>query len=140
MALPRSVLFICQMNMVRSPMAAGLMRKLYPDVQRVESCGLSQGEADQLVQSVMSEVGVDMKAHIPQTLDAFENRQFDTVIAFTGSAYSAAEAFFEDTQTEVLHWPLPDPGEGSLDVRAIMNNYRAMRDLIKTRLIRHFGA
>lgn len=140
MALPRSVLFICQMNMVRSPMAAGLMRKLYPDVQIVESCGLSQGEADQLVQSVMSEVGVDMKAHIPQTLDAFENHQFDTVIAFTGSAYSAAEAFFEDTQTEVLHWPLPDPGEGSLDVRAIMNNYRAMRDLIKTRLIRHFGA
>lgn len=139
MAIPNSVLFICQMNMVRSPMAAGLMRKLYPDTAIVESCGLSLGEADQLVQSVMSEVGIDMSAHIPQTLKGFEGRRFEVVIAFTASGFEATKAYFEESDSEVLHWPLPDPAEGSLDVRAIMNNYRAMRDLIKTRLIRHFG-
>jgi protein-tyrosine-phosphatase len=139
MAAPNSVLFICQMNMVRSPMAEGLLRKLYPEVQTVESCGLSQGEADQLVQSVMSEIGVDIKGHVPQTLNAFENREFDMVVAFTESAFNAAQAFFEKTDSEVLYWPLPNPEEGSLDVRAIMNNYRAMRDVIKNRLIRHFG-
>jgi len=140
MTATKSVLFICQMNMVRSPMAEGLLRKLHPEIQTVESCGLSQGEADQLVQSVMSEIGVDMQAHLPQTLNAFENRQFDTVIAFTESAFNAAEAFFEGVETDFLYWPLPNPEEGSLDVRAIMNNYRAMRDVIKNRLIRHFGA
>lgn len=115
------------------------MRNLYPDMDIVESCGLSLGEADQLVQSVMSEIGIDMSAHVPQMLNAFDGRAFDVVIAFTSSGFDAAKAFFEDSDSEVLYWPLPDPGEGSLDVRAIMNNYRAMRDLIKSRLIRHFG-
>jgi len=140
MGAANSVLFICQMNMVRSPMAEGLLRKLHPEVQVVESCGLSQGEADQLVQSVMSEIGVDIKEHVPQILNAFENRQFDIVIAFTDAAFHAAQAFFEGGESEILYWPLPNPEEGSLDVRAIMNNYRAMRDVIKARLIRHFGA
>lgn len=139
MALPNSILFICQMNMVRSPMAEGWMRKLYPDAGLVASCGLSQGDADQLVETVMSEVGADLSQHTPRTLESFDGQRFDTVIAFTNSAHEAAKAYFEDTDSEVLHWPLPDPGEGSLDVRAIMNNYRAMRDLIKNRLIRHFG-
>ncbi len=138
MALPNSILFICQMNMVRSPMAEGWMRKLYPDVGMIASCGLNQGDADQLVQTVMSEAGADLSQHTPRTLESFEGQEFDTVIAFTNSAYEAAKVYFENTDSEVLHWPLPDPGEGSLDVRAIMNNYRAMRDLIKNRLIRHF--
>lgn len=140
MALPSSVLFICQMNMVRSPMAEALMRKHYPKIGTIASCGLSQGEADALVATVMSEVGADLSEHSPRTLDSFGNQNFDVVIAFTSPAYEAAKAYFAETDSNVLHWPLPEPGEGSLDVRAIMNNYRAMRDLIKSRLIRHFGA
>lgn len=116
------------------------MRKHYSSSYQVKSCGLSQGEADQLVQSVMSEIGVDMSQHEPMTLGAFEPNDFDIVIAFTSAANEAAKAYFEGAKAEVLYWPLPDPGEGSLDVRAIMNNYRAMRDVIKSRLIRHFGA
>lgn len=116
------------------------MRKHYPDIDVIASCGLSQGEADSLVETVMSEVGADLSQHEPRTLDSFGDQSFDVVIAFTSSAYEAAKAYFADTDSQVLHWPLPDPGEGSLDVRAIMNNYRAMRDLIKNRLIRHFGA
>lgn len=121
-------------------MAEGLMRKLYPSTYQAKSCGLSQGEADQLVQSVMAEIGVDMSEHEPTTLGSFDPENFDLVVAFTASANDSAKAYFEGAKAEVLYWPLPDPGEGSLDVRAIMNNYRAMRDVIKTRLIRHFGA
>jgi len=47
--LPKSVLFVCQMNMVRSPMAEGFMKKLFPLVANVESCGLSQGDSDEWV-------------------------------------------------------------------------------------------
>jgi protein-tyrosine-phosphatase len=87
----------------------------------------------------MSEVGANLDAHSPRTLDSFGSQTFDVVIAFTSPAFEAAKAYFAETDSQVLHWPLPEPGEGSLDVRAIMNNYRAMRDLIKNRLIRHFG-
>jgi protein-tyrosine-phosphatase len=37
---PTSVLYVCAMNRVRSPMAAGLTRKLYGDAVKVESSGL----------------------------------------------------------------------------------------------------
>ena len=60
MALPNSILFVCQMNMVRSPIAEGLMRRLYPSVERVESCGLSQGDKEQMVETIMAEIGIDV--------------------------------------------------------------------------------
>ena len=137
--LPRSVLFVCQMNMVRSPMAEGFMKKLFPLVANVESCGLSQGDSDEWVHTVMSEVGVDLSNHTPKTLRDLVNQEFEIVITFTKDAYEASGAFFEGADTKILHWPLPMPGEGSLDVRAIMNNYRAIRDVIKTRLSNYFG-
>ncbi len=138
--LPQSILFVCEMNMVRSPMAAGLMRKLFPSVQTIESCGLMQGEADQWVETVMSDIGVDMSEHQPKTLHDLENDEFDIVIAFTPSATEGSKAFFEGQPTEILQWPLPMPGTGSLDVRAVLNDYRAMRDVIKTRLLNYFEA
>lgn len=138
-ALPKSILFVCQMNMVRSPMAEGLMKKLYPSVITVKSCGLSQGDVDDWVQTVMSEVGVDLSRHEPKTLHDLSGQVFDIVIAFTNEAAQASEALFEDSDTQILHWPLPMPSEGSLDVRAVINNYRAMRDVIKTRLSNYFS-
>ena len=115
------------------------MKKLFPLVANVESCGLSQGDSDEWVQTVMSEVGVDLSNHTPKTLHDLVNQEFEIVITFTKEAYDASGAFFEGTDTKILHWPLPMPGEGSLDVRAIMNNYRAIRDVVKTRLSNYFG-
>lgn len=135
----QSILFICQMNMVRSPMAEGLARKLYPSTIEAQSCGLAQGDADQLVEAVMKEVGVDMSQHTPKVLHNFDPSSFDTVIAFTPSAHEAAKAYFGESSAEIIHWPLPSPEEGSLDIRGIMNNYRSLRDVIKTRLIANFG-
>jgi len=59
-------------------------------------------------------------------------------IAFTEAAGDAAKAAFEGTNTSIEVWPLPDPTQGSLDVRAIMNNYRAIRENIEARLKRAF--
>jgi len=53
-------------------------------------------------------------------------------------AGDAAKAAFDGTDTEIQVWPLPDPSQGSLDVRAVMNNYRAIRDNIEARLKRAF--
>jgi len=139
MALPNSILFVCQMNMVRSPIAEGLMRQLYPSVERVESCGLSQGDKEQMVETIMAEIGIDVSDHEPTVLQDYKPENIDVVVAFTPQAFHAAQSYFEGTETEILNWPLPDPGAGSLDVRAMMDSYRAMRDLIKNRILRHFG-
>ncbi len=136
--LPKSILFVCYLNSIRSPMAEGLMRKLYPSVD-VQSCGMASGELDDLMVAVMREKGIDMNDHTAQTLGDVSEVPFDIAVAFTDAAGAAAEATFFGTVTEVERWPIPDPTHGSLDVRAMMNNYRAIRDNIEARLKRRFG-
>ena len=134
---PQSILFVCYLNSIRSPMAEGLMRKLY-SATKAQSCGMASGDLDDLMVAVMREKGVDMSSHEAQTLGDVAEQSFDLVIAFTEAAGEAAKAAFYDTGTAIEVWPLPDPSQGSLDVRAIMNNYRAIRDNIETRLKRRF--
>ncbi|MEP3891624.1 MAG: low molecular weight phosphatase family protein [Hellea sp.] len=136
-AAPNSILFVCYLNSIRSPMAEGLMRKFYPHTE-AQSCGIAAGDLDDLMVAVMREKGVDMSEHDAQTLGDVAEQKIDLVIAFTEPASEAAKAAFDDTDTPIELWPIPDPTQGSLDVRAIMNNYRAIRDNIETRLKRRF--
>jgi protein-tyrosine-phosphatase len=133
------VLFICQLNSVRSPMAEGLLRKQLGDTAEVKSCGLSPVEPNDFMLSVMNEVGIDMSEHNPLSLASVQDDTFDRIIAFTASAQAAAEAAFEDRETPIELWTVPDPGEGSHDVRAMLNNYRAIRSNIGARLEREFA-
>ncbi|MEE9348103.1 MAG: low molecular weight phosphatase family protein [Robiginitomaculum sp.] len=139
-ALPGSILFICYLNSIRSPMAEGLMKKRYGDKVYVQSCGLEQGELDDLMVAVMRESGIDMSAHNARTLTQLQDGLFDTVIAFTQGAGDAARAVFEGCDTQVLVWPTPDPTGGALDVRAMMDNYRSVRSFIDNRLKARYGA
>ena len=134
---PKSVLFVCYLNSIRSPMAEGLMRKLFPNTIS-QSCGIASGDLDDLMIAVMREKGIDMSEHKAQTLADVAEQNFGLVIAFTEAAGDAAKAAFEDNDISIEVWPLPDPTQGSLDVRAIMNNYRAIRENIEARLKRAF--
>lgn len=137
--LPNSVLFVCYLNSIRSPMAEGLMKKRFGRSLYVQSAGLASGEIDDLMVAVMDEKSIDMSAHTSRTLSDLGDTNYDIVIAFTEPAAEAARAMFDGTDTVVETWLVPDPTAGSLDVRAMMNNYRAIRDFIDNRLQRRFG-
>lgn len=136
---PKSVLFVCYLNSIRSPMAEGLTKKYYGDEVYAQSCGLKAGELDDLMVAVMREKGVDLSGHTAQTLETLSDTSFDLVVAFTEDAGAAARAVFAGSDTEILIWPTPDPTHGALDVRAMMNNYRSVRDFIEGRLKKLFS-
>lgn len=133
------VLFVCQLNSVRSPMAEGLLRKRLGSAVVVKSCGLTPEGANEFMISIMNEVGIDMAGHEPLALEDVCHDGFDRIIAFTKSAQAGAEAVFGQDGPKVELWAVPNPGEGSLDVRALLNNYRAIRANIDARLMREFG-
>ncbi|RVB54654.1 protein-tyrosine-phosphatase, partial [Mesorhizobium sp. M7A.F.Ca.CA.002.03.2.1] len=54
-ALPRSILFLCGMNAVRSPMAEQLARRMLPATVFVASAGVRAGERDPFVDAVLAE-------------------------------------------------------------------------------------
>jgi len=137
--LPDAVLFVCTLNSIRSPMAEGLMKKKFRNEIYVQSCGIETGELNQLMVAVMSEVGVDMSNHTSRSLEDLGDTSYDVVIAFTENAGEAARAVFDDSDTSIEIWPLPDPTAGAHDVRAMKNNYRAVRENIDMRLKRRFS-
>ncbi len=137
--LPASVLFVCTLNSIRSPMAEGMMKQKFGEDIYVQSCGLEAGELSSLMVAVMGEKNIDMSAHKAKTLSEIADTSFDMVIAFTQDAEAAVRAVFDDSDTQIECWPTPDPTQGAMDVRAMMDNFRAVRDVIEMRIDKKTG-
>ena len=135
----KSVLFICSLNSIRSPMAEGLMKQRYGSDIYIQSCGLEAGPLNDLMVAVMREKGLDMSGHKSRSLEQLSDTSYDVVIAFTEDVQHAAAAVFDDSDTEIIYWPTPDPTMGAMDVRAMMNNYRSVRGSIAMRIEKKFG-
>lgn len=136
--MPSSVLFVCNLNSIRSPIAEGLLKLRVGHSLYVQSAGLAESELETLMVAIMAEKGVDMSAHKSRVISDLGDTSFDLVIAFTEQAYEACQSYFEGSDTAIEKWLVADPSMGALDVRAIMNNFRAIRDSIDEALARRF--
>lgn len=128
-----SVLFVCSMNSVRSPMAAALARQAFPGRLIARSVGVNGGKADSFVHEVMEEVGIDMSVHTPHILDELVANHFDLVVTLSDDAPEAvAKKGLEAGAVE--HWQVADPSltEGSRE--AMLGAYRALRDSLGRRV------
>ena len=118
--LPQAVLFACNLNCVRSPIGAGLLRRRFGNRVFVDSCGLKPGEAvDPFAVAVMDEVGVDLERHAPKGFDDLEDGSFDLVISLTPQAQHRAVELTRASATDLAYWPTFDPTlvEGSRGAR-----------------------
>lgn len=137
--LPTSVLYVCAMNKVRSPMAAGLTRKLYGDAFEVESSGLrASDEVDVMAAVVMQEVGVDLFDHAPRPMAEIDPAGFSVIVALSADAWEAVKPLAAEG-VEVDYWPVSDPTleEGSREQR--LEAYRQTRRELETRITARFG-
>jgi protein-tyrosine-phosphatase len=140
-AMPRAVLFACNLNRVRSPMAAALLQRLCGPQVHVDSCGLTPAEeVDPFVVAVMEEVGVDLTLHRPKLFDSLGEGAFDLVVTLTEEARARAATLVDGEATMLEHWPTEDPTleAGSRDQR--IDAYRRVRDTLAIRLRERFGA
>ena len=122
-----TVLFVCSMNSVRSPVAAALARFLFPGKLIARSAGARSGKADGFVHAVMEEMGIDMSVHTPHTMDELVASRFDLVVTLSDEARNAVARRNLDA-ARIEHWPTPDPTlvEGSRDAR--LAAYHQLRD------------
>jgi protein-tyrosine-phosphatase len=137
--VPESVLYVCAMNRVRSPMAAALTRKLYGDAFAVESSGLrASDEVDPMAAVVMQEIGVDLFDHRPRATDEIDPAAFDVIVALSQDARGAVEPLAAEG-VEVDYWPVSDPTleEGSREQR--LEAYRQTRRELESRITARFG-
>ncbi len=130
-------LFVCSMNSVRSPMAAALARKNFPNQLIARSAGAFSGKADSFVHEVMQEINIDMSVHTPHILSELAATKFDIVITLSEKAKRAIKNI-NFSIGALDHWEVRDPTlyEGSRENK--LASYRKLRDeldlLLKTKL------
>jgi protein-tyrosine-phosphatase len=143
--LPGAVLFACNFNRVRSPMAEALLKRAMGDRIYVDSCGLSRaaedeaGEgADPFVQAVMAEISVDLARHEPKTFEDLTDSSFDLVISLTPQAQHRAVELTRGRAAEIEYWPTFDPtlADGSREAR--LAAYREVRDALARKIAERF--
>lgn len=79
----KSVLFLCNQNAVRSPMARSLAEKHCKRRVFIASAGLIAGALDPFSVAAMAERDIDISNHKAQTLADVDIGLFDLVIALT---------------------------------------------------------
>jgi protein-tyrosine-phosphatase len=137
--LPRSVLFLCGMNAVRSPVAERLARAMLPPSVFVASAGIHVGEPDAFVDAVLAEEGIDTVDHRPRALGELEDDYFDLIVTLSPEAHHAALELTRTLAVDVEYWPTTDPtaAQGSREQR--LASYRDMLGRLKTRIRERFG-
>lgn len=138
-AAPRSVLFLCGMNAVRSPVAEQLARRVLPRDTYVASAGVRRGERDPFVDAVLAEAGLSLGERQPQTLDEMEDDYFDLIVTLAPEAHHRALELTRTLAVEVEYWPTPDPTAATGSREQIMAGYRDMRDRLERRIDERFG-
>lgn len=143
--LPQSVLFCCDHNAVRSPMAEGIMKKLYGMQAYIQSVGVKNDlEIDGFAIAVCQEMDVELSRHRSRSFDEMEDwgddlSSFDLVLALSPASQRRALDLTQFYHLDVEYWPILDPtGMGETrDQRLVL--YRQARDQIVERLTTRFG-
>ena len=142
---PTSVLFACDHNAVRSPMAEGIMKKYYGTHIFVQSAGVKHDlEIDGFSIAVAAEIGVHLEKHRVRSFDEMEEwgddiDGYDLVIALSPASQRRALEYTRFHALEVEYWPIFDPtglGESREDKLRV---YRQARDQISQNIIARFG-
>jgi protein-tyrosine-phosphatase len=139
--LPGAVLFACTMNVVRSPMAAAILRHLAGRGVYIASAGVRAGEPDPFVTAVMEEIGIDLSRHAPLALANLDDTSFDLIVTLSPEAHHSALELTRTMAVDVEYWPTFDAslmvGQGNRE--QTLEIYRRVRDQLFQRIKRRFG-
>lgn len=134
-----SVLFACTYNMIRSPMAAAMMRHYHGTRVYVDSVGVREGdEVDPFAVAVMEEIGIDLSKHRCRTFEDLEDTNFDLIVSLSPEAQHRAIEMTRTMACDVEFWNTFDPTlvDGTRD--AMLEAYRQVRDGLLAKMKQRF--
>jgi protein-tyrosine-phosphatase len=143
--IPSSILFCCDHNAIRSPMAEGMMKKFYGRAAYVQSAGVkSDLEVDGFAIAVCDEIGVPLASHRSRSFEEMQDwgddlSQFDLIIALSPASQRMALEMTRYAHLEVEYWPIMDPTGLAQGREETLAAYRQTRDQIQARMRDRFG-
>ena len=137
--LPRSILFLCGQNAIRSPMAELLARRVLPASTFVASAGVRAGERDPFVDAVLTEAGLSLGDRHPRSLDQLEDDYFDLIVTLAPEAHHRALEMTRSMAVDVEYWPTADPTTATGTREQILSAYRDVRERLARRIAARFA-
>ncbi len=143
--LPASVLFTCDHNAVRSPMAEGLAKLFYGHRFYIQSAGVKNDlDIDGFCIAVCAEIGVELDRHRARSFDEMQDwgddlGGFDLIVALSPASQRKALELTRYYHLDVEYWPIMDPTGLGESREAKLARYRQSRDQIIERLQNRFG-
>ena len=136
---PGSVLFLCGMNAIRSPMAEQLTRQIFGREIYVRSAGVRAGSVDPFMEQAMSEVGIEQNGRTPIMLDDLEDSYFDLIVTLSPEAHHRALELTRSQAVNVEYWPTLDPSTVAGNREQVLDAYRAVRDALSAKIRQRFS-
>lgn len=133
---PTSVLFCCDYNAVRSPMAEGLLKQRVGQSIYVQSAGVKHDlEIDGFSIAVCAELGVELSRHRVRTIDEMvewgdDISSFDLIVALSPASQRRVLDLTRYYALDVEYWPIIDPTGLGETREAKLVSYRQARDQI----------
>ena len=139
-----SVLFCCNYNSVRSPMAEGVFKKLIGRKIFVQSAGVFDTlEIDGFTVKVCDEINVKLSKHRVRSLREMEREggfigSFDLIIPLTKE--SSEEVYRYSTYSSVMieDWIVDEPIKDENNINQTIYSYRMTRDIIVEKVKKRF--
>ena len=144
--IPHSILFCCDHNAIRSPMAEGMMKKFYGRAAYVQSAGVKNDmEIDGFAVAVCDEIGVQLENHRSRSFEEMQDwgddlGGFDLIVALSPASQRLALEMTRLFHLDVEYWPIMDPPGLAEGRDAKLAAYRQTRDQIRSKMIERFGA
>lgn len=134
---PDSVLFVCNYNSVRSPMAECIAKGIVGNHIYVDSIGIMDEliDVNPFAVSVMEEAGLDLSNHNSKHFKDLNVSSFDLVIALSVEAEEKIRDHTRGFDTHVTYWPTSDPSATTGSRENIMSAFRIVREELKEKIV-----
>jgi protein-tyrosine-phosphatase len=137
-AAPQSILFVCTLNTVRSPMAEAIMKHLHGKRLYVRSAGVRAGAVDGFAIAALAERGIDMTRHEPSELSELDDDSFDMIVTLSPEAHRRALDLTRTLAVDVEYWPTFDPSDFAGGREEQLEGYRILRDALWQKIEQRF--
>jgi arsenate reductase len=125
-----NILVLCTGNSCRSQLAEGYLKYFAGDKANIYSAGIETHGVNPKAIATMKEDGIDISNHTSNNVDEYANIDFDYVITVCDNAKEACPVF--PSKAKKFHYNFPDPAKAKGTETEIMEQFRVVREMIKT--------
>ncbi len=133
-----SILFVCNINSIRSPMAESILKVWFDKKIFIDSCGIREGKIDHMAVEVMAEDNFDLSNHNSKLFSSLQDTSFDLIITFTKEAFVEVTSLTKTQDCEIEYLKILDASQTTGNRQQRLDSYRQVRDLLKEKLNKRF--